>query len=178
LSNKETDRSQAGWNWFIIIHHALPCRVAWRPLVTHYVEVYARRMGRRIEHIAGETLAAFQSYRWPGNIRELQNLIERAVIMSNDGVLPNPLSPPPDLLPPALQPESVRHSPQQTTLRESERTLILRTLAEAGWVVGGAGGAAAKLGLKRTTLIAKMKKMGVARPTRKTHHRVHREGAG
>src|SRR5437867_8301957 len=64
------------------------------PLVTHYVEVYGRRMGKRIEHIAPETFAAFRSYRWPGNIRELQNLIERAVILSDDAVLPNPLPPP------------------------------------------------------------------------------------
>ena len=129
------------------------------PLVMHYVEVYARRMGRRIEHIPPETLAAFRSYRWPGNIRELQNLVERAVILSNDGVLPNPL-------PLAPQAENVRRSPQHSTLRESERALILQTLGEVGWVVGGATGAAAKLGLKRTTLIAKMKKLGISRPTR------------
>jgi transcriptional regulator of acetoin/glycerol metabolism len=116
-------------------------------------------MGKRIEHIAPEVLAAFRSYRWPGNIRELQNLIERAVILSNDGVLPNPLPPP-------SQPDRASLSPGQTTLRESERTLILKTLVEADWVVGGASGAAAKLGLKRTTLIAKMKKLGISRPTR------------
>ena len=126
------------------------------PLVTHYVEVYARRIGKRIEHIAPETLAAFKSYQWPGNIRELQNLIERAVILSNDGVLPNPLPPP--------QPDAVKQSKEQTTLRDSERTLILQALDGAGWVVGGTAGAAAKLGLKRTTLISKMKKLGISRP--------------
>src|SRR2546430_9169647 len=66
---------------------------------------------------------SFKSYPWPGNIRELQNLIERAVILSNDGVLPNPLPPP-------SQPDRVRHSPEQTTLRESGRTLILKTLVD------------------------------------------------
>jgi formate hydrogenlyase transcriptional activator len=129
------------------------------PLVTHYVEVHASRMGKRIEHIAPEIFAAFRSYRWPGNIRELQNLIERAVILSKDGVLPNPLTP-------ASRADTERHSPEQTTLRDSERTLILKTLAEVDWIVGGASGAAAKLGLKRTTLMAKMKKLGISRPTR------------
>jgi len=129
------------------------------PLVMHYIEVHAQRMGKRIEHIAPETFAAFMSYPWPGNIRELQNLVERAVILSNDGVFPNPLPPPP-------QSETARHSRAQTTLRESECTLILKTLIEADWLVGGANGAAAKLGLNRTTLLAKMKKLGISRPTR------------
>jgi len=130
------------------------------PLIMHYIEVHARRMGKRIEHIAPETFAAFRSYPWPGNIRELQNLVERAVILSNDGVFPKPL-------PPSSQPETDRPSPAQTTLRESERTLILKALAEADWLVGGANGAAAKLGLKRTTLLAKMSKFGISRPARR-----------
>src|SRR5208337_4278740 len=109
---------------------------------------------------APETLASFRSYLWPGNVRELQNLVERAVILSNDGVLPNPLPPP------STQPDSVRHSPAETTLQESERTVILETLVEVDGVVGGANGAATKLGLKRTTLLAKMKKLGISRPTR------------
>jgi formate hydrogenlyase transcriptional activator len=129
------------------------------PLVMHYVEVYTRRMDKQIAHIAPETFAAFRSYRWPGNTRELQNLIERAVILANDGILPNPLPPP-------FQAATLKHFPEQPTLRETERALILRTLVEAGWVVGGTNGAAAKLGLKRTTLIAKMKKLGFSRPTR------------
>jgi formate hydrogenlyase transcriptional activator len=128
------------------------------PLVMHYVDVYACRMGKRIEHIAPETFASFRSYRWPGNIRELQNLIERAVILSNDGVLPNPLPPP-------TQAEASRDLAHQTTLRESERALILKTLFEAEWVIGGTNGAAAKLEVKRTTLIAKMKRLGISRPT-------------
>jgi transcriptional regulator with GAF, ATPase, and Fis domain len=126
-------------------------------LVTHFVEIFCRRMDRQIGHIPSETISALTSYQWPGNIRELQNLIERAVILSNDGVLPNPL--------PTAQAQVVTTSPAATTLRDSERTLILKTLESVGWVVGGPKGAAAKLGLKRTTLIHKMQKLGIYRPS-------------
>jgi transcriptional regulator with GAF, ATPase, and Fis domain len=125
-------------------------------LVTHFVEMFTRRMGKDIDHIPAETLAALGAYQWPGNIRELQNLIERAVILANDGVLPNPL-------PLAGAPE-IFTVPAATTLRDSERTLILRTLEAVRWVIGGPKGAATKLGLKRTTLIHKMKKLGISRP--------------
>ncbi len=133
-------------------------------LVTHFVEVFGRRMGKPIEKIPAETMSALNAYSWPGNIRELQNLMERAVILSNDGVLPNPLPTAPTS---GLTITSLRDSepsPAATTLRASERTLILQTLAEVGWVIGGPTGAAARLGLKRTTLIHKMKKLGIARP--------------
>jgi formate hydrogenlyase transcriptional activator len=130
-------------------------------LVTHFVEKFSRRMGKEIEHIPAETLAALGSYEWPGNIRELQNLIERAVILANDGILPNPLPAAPF---PAAQPGKVIHAPAGTTLKDSERTLILRTLEAVRWVIGGPKGAAAKLGLKRTTLIHKMKKLEISRP--------------
>jgi len=126
-------------------------------LVTHFVEKFTRRMGKQIEHIPPETMAALSSYAWPGNIRELQNLIERAVILANDGVLPNPL--------PAAESQAVVTAPGATTLRDSERTLILGTLEAARWVIGGPKGAATKLGLKRTTLIHKMKKLGISRPS-------------
>jgi transcriptional regulator with GAF, ATPase, and Fis domain len=126
-------------------------------LVTHFVEIFGRRMGREIEHIPPQTMSALSSYQWPGNIRELQNLIERAVILSNDGVLPNPL--------PAAGAEGVSISPGATTLRDSERTLILNTLKAVRWVIGGPKGAAARLGLKRTTLIHKMQKLGISRPS-------------
>jgi len=126
-------------------------------LVAHFVELLGRRMGREIKHIPLQTMAALTSYKWPGNIRELQNLIERAVILSNHGVLPNPL-PAPD---PELRAASL---PGATTLRDSERTLILGTLETVGWIIGGPKGAATKLGLKRTTLIHKMQKLGIARP--------------
>jgi formate hydrogenlyase transcriptional activator len=126
------------------------------PLVVHFVEVFAHRMGKTIERIPEETLAAFQSYPWPGNIRELQNLLERAVILSNDGVLPNPL--------PLGTSEQISAVPGHTTLRASEHSLILQTLEAVGWVIGGTKGAAARLGVKRTTLIAKMQKLGITRP--------------
>jgi formate hydrogenlyase transcriptional activator len=125
-------------------------------LVAHFVEIFCRRIGKQIEHIPEETLSAFTAYHWPGNVRELQNLIERAVILSNDGVLPNPL-------PPAGT-EAIAVFPGHTTLKDSERALILRTLDDAGWMIGGPTGAAAILGLKRTTLISKMKKLGISRP--------------
>jgi formate hydrogenlyase transcriptional activator len=127
-------------------------------LVAHFVEVFGRKMGKQIEDIPVETLSAFSAYSWPGNVRELQNLIERAVILANDGILPNPL--------PATDTEAITVSPAQTTLKDSERALILRTLEAVGWLIGGPTGAAAKLGLKRTTLISKMKKLGIARPAR------------
>jgi formate hydrogenlyase transcriptional activator len=126
-------------------------------LVTHFVEIFCRRMGKQIEHIPEETMFALSSHPWPGNIRELQNLIERAVILSDDGVLPNPL--------PTAATQGVIISPAAaTTLRDSERNLILHTLEAVGWVIGGRKGAATRLGLKRTTLIHKMKKLGISRP--------------
>lgn len=134
-------------------------------LVIHFVEVFSRRMGKQIDEVPHETMAAFRSYSWPGNIRELQNLVERAVILANEGVLPNPL---PTVLPNPLPTSSVSQSAPSSviprTLKDSERALILQTLAEVGWVIGGPNGAAAKLGLKRTTLIHRMKKLGIARP--------------
>jgi formate hydrogenlyase transcriptional activator len=137
-------------------------------LVMHFVKLFSRRMGKQVDSIPPETMAAFQWYSWPGNIRELQNLVERSVILSRDGVLPNPLH--------KKQTEALiptRHDtgafPSSMTLEDSDRTLILETLQMAGWIVGGTGGAAAKLGLKRTTLLAKMRRMGISRP-------IHQEG--
>jgi len=126
-------------------------------LVRHFVEICGHRMGKVIEHIPTETLSAFTSYAWPGNIRELQNLVERAVILSNDGVLPNPLP---------VKAEVVTKLSTPTTLRASEHALILHTLESLGWVIGGVYGAASKLGVKRTTLIHRMKKLGISRPPR------------
>jgi formate hydrogenlyase transcriptional activator len=126
-------------------------------LVHHFVDVFSRRIGKRIEHIPEETLNAFKSYSWPGNIRELQNVIERAVILSDDGVLSNPL-------PPARTDPVISSFPGRTTLKDSERALILEALEAARWVLGGSAGAAARLGLKRTTLIGKLKRYGICRP--------------
>ena len=131
-------------------------------LVSHFVEVFGRRMGKRIIDVPKETLDAFASYSWPGNVRELQNLIERAVILSNNGVLPNPM-PISDNV--------------QDIFRDSQRDLILHTLQAVGWVIGGRHGAAVRLGLKRTTLIARMKRFGISRPrTDKDMHRSAESG--
>jgi formate hydrogenlyase transcriptional activator len=132
-------------------------------LVTHFVKMFTRRMGKHVDSIPPETMAAFQWHSWPGNIRELQNLVERAVILSRDGVLPNPLQKKqPELMIARLHRTRTFHS--SMTLEDSERALILETLEQAGWIVGGPGGAAAKLGLKRTTLLAKMRRFGILRP--------------
>ena len=126
-------------------------------LVWHFVGIFARKMGKQISAIPQETLDAFMSHPWPGNVRELQNLVERAVILSNDEVLPNPL--------PASDNVTVAAAFRSGTFIESQRALILKELQAAGWLVGGPRGAAARLGLKRTTLINRMKKLGIARPT-------------
>jgi formate hydrogenlyase transcriptional activator len=124
-------------------------------LVMHFAKVFGHRMGRQIKHIPADTMFALSSYEWPGNIRELQNLIERAVILSNYGVLHNPL--------PAAGTQPIAVSPAPTTFRDSERAVILNTLEATAWVIGGLNGAASKLGLKRTTLICKMQKLGICR---------------
>jgi formate hydrogenlyase transcriptional activator len=131
-------------------------------LVAHFVEIYARGMGKRISHIPKETLEAFTSYSWPGNVRELQNLVERAVIRSDDGVLQNPFST--VFSNPLPSSNKNRATFSRGKFVESQRALILETLRIANWVIGGRSGAAACLGLKRTTLIAKMKKFGILRP--------------
>ena len=126
-------------------------------LVTHFVKIFSRRMGKQVDSIPPETMAAFQGYSWPGNIRELQNLVERAVIVSRDGMLPNPLH---------KKQTELRSGTFQSsmTLEDSGRALIVETLEHASWVVGGPLGAAAKLGLKRTTLLAKMRRLDISRP--------------
>ena len=138
-------------------------------LVSHFVEFFSRRMSKWINSIPNETLDAFTSYSWPGNVRELQNLIERAVILSDKGVLTNPFS----ILDVNLvgaNPTStnfdILHSAEEGTFRDSQRAVILRALRASGSVVGGPRGAAARLGLKRTTLISKMKKLGISRQLR------------
>ena len=122
-------------------------------LVSHFVGVFSRRMGKRIDHVTQETMNGFISYAWPGNVRELQNLVERAVIRSDNVVLANPL--------PAQQKSARVLIPGEGTLHDSERALILDALRAAGGMIGGRGGAAASLGLKRTSLISKMKRLGI-----------------
>jgi transcriptional regulator with GAF, ATPase, and Fis domain len=134
-------------------------------LVSHFVEVFSQRMGKQISCIPKETLDAFTSYSWPGNVRELQNLIERAVIRSDNGVLANPLlRPDPNGVGANLT--KVNLVGPEVTFEDSQRALILRALHASGWRVAGPRGAAARLGLKRTTLISKMKKLGISRPVR------------
>ena len=127
-------------------------------LVRHFTQRFARRMGRRIETIPSAVLDALIRYPWPGNVRELQNVIERAVILSPGPSLQVPAG---DLEPAATQ------APVPTvaavTLADAEREHILSALHETDWVVGGPKGAAARLGMKRSLLYWKMKKLGISR---------------
>jgi formate hydrogenlyase transcriptional activator len=126
-------------------------------LVHHFVQKHARRMNRRIESIPPETMNLLERWSWPGNVRELENLIERAVILSRGPVLRVPLSE----LSPA---EAAEQAPARlSTLESAEREHILRVLRETQGVIAGPQGAAARLGLKRTTLNFKMKKLGISR---------------
>jgi formate hydrogenlyase transcriptional activator len=124
-------------------------------LVQHFVEIYARRMGKQIECIAPETMAAFGSYHWPGNIRELQNFIERSVILTSGTVLAPPLA--------SLSSTAEAESLGPITLEDAERDHIRKTLEQTRWVVAGPNGAAARLGIKRSTLYFRMQKLGISR---------------
>jgi PAS domain S-box-containing protein len=126
-------------------------------LVRHFVSLHSRRMGKTIETIPAEAMEALTSWKWPGNIRELENFLERAVILSRGPVLHVPLA---EIEDPDEQEDEAAGNP---TLRAAERDHILRALREAKGMVGGPTGAAAKLGLKRTTLNSKIKKLGIAR---------------
>jgi len=121
-------------------------------LARYFVRKHAGRMGRNIETIPTCALEVLTNYDWPGNVRELQNIIERSVILSQTDVLQIP-----HLLSRTLIPA------EPVTLAEAEREHILKILEEAGWVVGGAFGAAARLGMARTTLISKMQRLGLSR---------------
>ena len=122
-------------------------------LVAHFVRKFAQRVGKSIDCIPDDVMNALEEHHWPGNIRELQNFIERSLIMAKDSVLRPSLE---QLSPPQAL-------PQVRTLADAERVHILSTLRQTNGVVGGAGGAAARLGLPRTTLIAKMQKLGISR---------------
>ena len=127
-------------------------------LVRHFMQLYARRMNKRIDEIPSETMDALVRYRWPGNVRELQNFIERAVILSPHTVLRAPIS--------ELEPFSAHRGLNVpiTGLEELERDHILRALEASNWVVGGRNGAAERLGMKRTSLVYKMRKFRIDRP--------------
>ena len=127
-------------------------------LVRHFTELYARRMNKQIDEIPAETMDALVSYAWPGNVRELQNFIERAVILSPRSTLRAPVS----------ELETFRGDGQieiaMTGLEEVERDHIVRALEASNWVVGGRHGAAARLGMKRTSLVYRMQKLRIHRP--------------
>jgi formate hydrogenlyase transcriptional activator len=138
-------------------------------LVRHFTQRFARRMGRRIESIPSTTMDALVRYAWPGNVRELQNVIERAVILTTGPALQVRLG--------DLQDRGAKSKPRESTsdierpkstsesaADDAERSRILAALSDAGWVIGGPNGAAGRLGMKRSTLHWKMKKLGIARP--------------
>jgi formate hydrogenlyase transcriptional activator len=125
-------------------------------LVRYFIQKHAKAMDKRIDRISGDTMQALVNWPWPGNIRELQNLVERSVILSPGNELRVPLAE-------LTQPREPLSSSPATTLEDVERQGILAALEACGWVVGGPDGAAARLGLKRTTLNFKMKKLGLDR---------------
>ena len=133
-------------------------------LVTHFVQQFADSMQKTIETIPEDTMHALVHHRWPGNIRELQNYVERGVILSNDGIFE---AVPFETWEP-LEPEMAN-----PTLEEKVRREILAACQSAKWKLGGPEGAAESLGLKRTTLFYKMKRLGIARPPR-----MRRQGFG
>jgi formate hydrogenlyase transcriptional activator len=124
-------------------------------LVRYFVQKHARHMNRTVETIPSETLDALVRYPWPGNIRELENLIERAVIVSPGPVLRVPLG--------ELKLPSEPLGDDSLTLRAAEREHIVRALEATNWVLAGPHGAAARLGMKRTTLQSKIRKLGIVR---------------
>jgi formate hydrogenlyase transcriptional activator len=125
-------------------------------LVRHFVQKFAQRMKKRIETVPSESMAALRQYPWPGNVRELENFIERAVILSQTTDLAVPVS---ELSRPAMAGDHTA-----ITLEDAERQHILQALSDARWVIGGRAGAAARLGMRRTTLHSKMQKLGISRP--------------
>jgi len=124
-------------------------------LVEHFMEIYAHRMGRQIDQISPETMSELTSYSWPGNIRELQNFIERSVILTSGNVLESPLA--------SLRNAAEAQSLGPITMEDAERDHIRKTLEQTRWVVSGPNGAAARLGIKRSTLYFRMQKLGISR---------------
>src|SRR6476646_5894982 len=127
-------------------------------LVEHFVEIYARRMSKQIDHISPETMSELISYAWPGNIRELQNFIERSVILTSGDVLHPPLA--------NLRNAAEAESLGPTTMEDAEREHIRKILEQTRWVVAGPNGAAARLGIKRSTLYFRMQRLGISRTKR------------
>ena len=123
------------------------------PLVRAIVKEFQKKMGKEIESIPKKTMQALQSYSWPGNVRELRNMIEHAMILSNGKVL--------DV---HLPKQASSETDASGNLQDMERMHLAAVLEKTGWRLAGKGGAAEVLGLKRTTLQAKMKKLGIKRP--------------
>ncbi len=131
-------------------------------LVRHFVQQFSRRMGRHIDTIPSDTMEVLVRYHWPGNIRELQNVLERAVIVSTGSVLRVPV----EELRPVPQKRLETHAApsggdMRSLLDDTERQQILTALEQSNWVVSGPKGAAGRLGMKRSTLQARMHKLGI-----------------
>jgi formate hydrogenlyase transcriptional activator len=124
-------------------------------LVSHFVQKYSRQMGKSIDEVPDRVMEILRNHHWPGNIRELQNFVERSVIMTRGNILSPRIS---EL---KLLMQETASAPTQT-LSDAERAHILGILKETNWVVGGHDGAAARLGLPRTTLISRMQKLGIS----------------
>jgi formate hydrogenlyase transcriptional activator len=132
-------------------------------LVRHFLRIYGQRMSKKIDQIPTETMDAMVGYRWPGNVRELQNFVERAVILSPHSVLRAPIR----------ELEPFHHRQEQTAtmngLAEVERDHIVRALEASNWIVAGRNGAAERLGMKRTSLVYRMQKLGITRSSTAPH---------
>src|SRR5262249_33782602 len=146
-------------NFFPILVPALRERLKDMPLLKNlFGQLFPPQMTRTIETTPAETMAALTRYPWPGNIRELQNLIERSVILSHGPVLQIPIQDLDNCTAPR------RDDEKDQTLEEAQRAHILAILKETRWVLGGAGGAAVRLGINRSTLQFRLKKLGIVRP--------------
>jgi formate hydrogenlyase transcriptional activator len=141
-------------------------------LVRHFTALYSQRMNKRIDEIPPDAMKELVRYQWPGNVRELQNFIERAVILSPQSTLRAPTS---ELEPFQLHKQS---NAPMNGLAEVERDHILRALEASNWVIGGRSGAAARLGMKRTSLAYRMKKLRIRRPTASPHKLSARAASG
>jgi formate hydrogenlyase transcriptional activator len=127
-------------------------------LVEHFVRTFADHMGKQIDEVPAAVMQALVSHSWPGNIRELENFIERSVILTVETTLRAPLT--------ALKRAAETQSVEAITLRDAEREHIRKTLEHTRWVVAGPNGAAARLGIKRSTLYFRMQKLGISRSKR------------
>lgn len=134
-------------------------------LVRYFTQKHARRMKKPIDNIPAKAMNALTDYRWPGNVRELENFVERAVILSRGAELEVPLGELKQRAEPVGGGLADRGPDALTTLEDAERSHIMRALRDTRWVIGGPGGAAARLGMKRTTLQSRMRKLGISRST-------------